>query len=1235
MDNLQRRDNGSIRTSAKNIDRAAAGAPPVIVSDAPMTQAHVRVPDSVDRPEWLKLRSRRRSDRRRASSASSTHPTLGAIPPSHSRKMSMDSTTSSLATEASLRSAMSTPLHRGQNDERVRRSVTFAVDDHDRRRPSLDSNPRRRTASSAGRKIFPSSSSSSPSSLASSQQQQCGVCRAEFTRYRRPHRCRACSKVVCATCSPARLPKRTCKPCAGDSAIPRVFSVVSPARGRVSPHAPGEETTSATRASRRCVGATVMAGVPADTGVIVTAVAHEAEVVGVARAEEVGRAGTEEGSSSLGVAGNVRLGGSVSEDRVGKGKPENPRSSGGKGGLGVDSVGESEPGGSSSLRNTSQGGEVWRSNGIVGVAGDQHAEHLDSLDGTNSNTDGCGSATRVEFDTHLSPTASLNDYPPAGLDGLPPPTATPGLNTYRYVATVATAGTGARQAWVVADGGSKPRDERTVSPASGEEVKPEEEDEEDRVSIATRNEVGSAVPEVEDEPEVRQAPVPAALLHPPPAAASLATEPRCGQPHLPLEANEATRETPPPSVEFERGTEIARVPNPRNREERDGVVSTPLRHRGPLEEDSRIIAKREEDEEKEGEEAEAEAEVEEEEGEKEEGGGGGEEEVLEEDVSGQQHETTGAVETTEEDLRFTVGRVNDGPEGGKGVSDAAARLNAEKRCGEEVTDPGTADVPFVLPKYHEGEGDLAEGDCAEGLSVDREEGECDREALVLGAGVAVDGRVKEEPVQENSGPMGPLATAAMPQGKPQQQQREQQEEEYGEGEGEGEKEVEEDGGERGEGGKEVEVEEETDRDTETVLVLGTDMAVDDRVKEGPVEEDSGPMDPLVSAPAPQRKQQEQEQEQQDEEQEKEQQDDEQEQEQQDEEEQQQEGEKKVEEEENEEEEGGGREQEQQEQEEGEGGEEKEEGDGEEAEEEQEDQEGGVDEEGASVDGEAVAVGDNTLAATSAGTMTDSPVNDQLAGQKTPGLPGALPISHEGGGRTDDENVGEDGVEEGEEASTVGVGDAMAGPGSATDSFSTTALVSAEEGGTAEDVGGEASCSHDAGTKALDTAIDSIAQAPDCKEGATQDDDVGEKAAAAEGEGPCNYKESSDALGLLVDAAGITQHEQEEREPQEAEENPAPSCGTAAGTASENNGRGNTVAAGSGGVEGATVDAPMGRVDETAPTMRSDSEAIDSSRADRRGSTREASGGYADGGRHKSNWLAALKELVEKGGSCCH
>ncbi|CAN0249636.1 unnamed protein product, partial [Ectocarpus sp. 12 AP-2014] len=97
----------------------------------------------------------------------------------------------------------------------------------------------------------------------------------------------------------------------------------------------------------------------------------------------------------------------------------------------------------------------------------------------------------------------------------------------------------------------------------------------------------------------------------------------------------------------------------------------------------------------------------------------------------------------EEGLRCTVGRVNDGSEGGKDVSDAAARLSAETRRGEEVTDPGKEGVPSFLPKNEEGEGEVAEGGCAEGLSVESQEGECHREALVLGAGMAVDGRVNE------------------------------------------------------------------------------------------------------------------------------------------------------------------------------------------------------------------------------------------------------------------------------------------------------------------------------------------------------------------------------------------------------------------------------------------------------------------------------------------------------------
>ena len=84
-----------------------------------------------------------------------------------------------------------------------------------------------------------SSSSSISSMLSSSLLRWCNVCEAEFTRLRRPHRCRRCLEAVCAPCSPARLPvpgsgsadpKRTCKLCARESLEPQVDAVVSPQR---------------------------------------------------------------------------------------------------------------------------------------------------------------------------------------------------------------------------------------------------------------------------------------------------------------------------------------------------------------------------------------------------------------------------------------------------------------------------------------------------------------------------------------------------------------------------------------------------------------------------------------------------------------------------------------------------------------------------------------------------------------------------------------------------------------------------------------------------------------------------------------------------------------------------------------------------------------------------------------------------------------------------------------------
>ncbi|CAN0445866.1 unnamed protein product, partial [Pylaiella littoralis] len=84
---------------------------------------------------------------------------------------------------------------------------------------------------------MPSASSSSSSLL-----RWCGVCDAEFTRLRRPHRCRQCLEAVCASCSPARLPvpgtgslelKRTCKACTGNLVGPQIDAVASPHRRAV------------------------------------------------------------------------------------------------------------------------------------------------------------------------------------------------------------------------------------------------------------------------------------------------------------------------------------------------------------------------------------------------------------------------------------------------------------------------------------------------------------------------------------------------------------------------------------------------------------------------------------------------------------------------------------------------------------------------------------------------------------------------------------------------------------------------------------------------------------------------------------------------------------------------------------------------------------------------------------------------------------------------------------------
>ncbi|CAM9762985.1 unnamed protein product [Pylaiella littoralis] len=283
-----------------------------IATDAPTVQARVNVPDFVDRSAWLKRQSRRRrasiggtSPDGKSFPGSLNPPKHNALRPSRDRERndprpprhrdsSLESTTSSLATDSSYGSTssrlsvMSTPARRTQQRwpedvggggglRAAQRTVTFAVagnGDRGRyRRHSLGNpeshagvGPAAAAAAAAGTTTL--SRSSSLSSISG----RCGVCQDEFTRYRRPHRCRACGKAVCATCSPARLPKRTCKRCARGSAAPQVVVVAStrwqppPA---VAPHMritgvePVVQAAGVAQAARRSVGSTarVFAGV--------------------------------------------------------------------------------------------------------------------------------------------------------------------------------------------------------------------------------------------------------------------------------------------------------------------------------------------------------------------------------------------------------------------------------------------------------------------------------------------------------------------------------------------------------------------------------------------------------------------------------------------------------------------------------------------------------------------------------------------------------------------------------------------------------------------------------------------------------------------------------------------------------------------------------------------------------------------------------------------------------------
>ncbi len=234
----------------------------------------MRVPDSAaDRRQWLQQQSKSRRQRRKSSggvaarqdggggrrSSTGSRPTSAGYG-SGSRDAAFsrasfpanddgDSDTSSVASNLSI---VSTPAisHGPRQETRRQRplrgpgsperpaSVAGSPDRSSRRsssqgRKGRDSSPPARPAVKGGRAARGSlARKSSPPSLSASVSSSlslrwCGVCEAEFTRLRRPHRCRRCLEAVCAPCSPARLPvpgtaslelKRTCKLCAEESA---------------------------------------------------------------------------------------------------------------------------------------------------------------------------------------------------------------------------------------------------------------------------------------------------------------------------------------------------------------------------------------------------------------------------------------------------------------------------------------------------------------------------------------------------------------------------------------------------------------------------------------------------------------------------------------------------------------------------------------------------------------------------------------------------------------------------------------------------------------------------------------------------------------------------------------------------------------------------------------------------------------------------------------------------------
>ncbi|CAM9102219.1 unnamed protein product, partial [Scytosiphon promiscuus] len=304
---------------------------PIKVADAPAIQAHVRVPEAVDKGKWLKRQSSRRrssvsalsrrdsedhgsrgdgaaSYRKSSSPRPDRRPRLSVSPPPRQLKGSVDSTTSPIATEASVASTprpsfMSTSPGRQQQQQQEKeggrgraapRAATDVSDSRGRRlgsaasgrsteeaRPLAGTHPSSSSSSSSSRSPPPPPSSSSPPlpSSSSSPALRCSVCRANFTAFLRPHRCRKCGETVCATCSPARTPKRTCKRCVGDSEEPLVLAVASPHPPAVAvPFPTTVQATGLAMAARRTEGSGDSASKVEVTSKTVTVVAPAASV---------------------------------------------------------------------------------------------------------------------------------------------------------------------------------------------------------------------------------------------------------------------------------------------------------------------------------------------------------------------------------------------------------------------------------------------------------------------------------------------------------------------------------------------------------------------------------------------------------------------------------------------------------------------------------------------------------------------------------------------------------------------------------------------------------------------------------------------------------------------------------------------------------------------------------------------------------------------------------------------